>query len=109
MHFATALPGEHGPVGGALCELALEFGNVLDIQEFGIGCSDTFRVVTTKTPKDVPGFLSPAGLGKPSGRLREEPDNAEQEQKGNNLERNWESPPDLAITAIDIREAAGNY
>lgn len=81
-------------------------GDVLDIKELGIGCLNTFRVIAAEPAQDIPCFFVSAHFGKPSRRLRKEPDYAEQDEKRENLESYWESPSNLTLAIVDEGQAA---
>ena len=89
---ARAETEEHRDVRLSASSLALKLADVADILEFSFGLAEVLTAFTTETTKDVTSFLLAADLGEPTRRFREDPYNAEKEQKRDNLERNWESP-----------------
>lgn len=92
VEFAGADAKEHGEVGLCAGGLAFELGDVADILEFGFGLAHILAGFATEATEDVACLFLATNLGEPTGRLGEEPHNGEQEEKGNNLESNRESP-----------------
>lgn len=105
MKLARAETEKHSDVGLTVGGLALKFGDVADILEFGFGLAHILSGFTTKTTKNVAGFLLTADFDEPTWRFGEDPNDTEEEDKRCNLECNWESPYEGRL-ASHIKRAA---
>lgn len=100
VELARADASEHGPVRGARCSLAFELGDVTDVLEFGFGPAHILAGFATETAQDVATFFLAADLDQPTWRFGEDPDNAKEKDKGDNLEGNRESPDERAVATL---------
>ena len=97
VELARANTEEHADVRVRAGRLTLKLGDVADILKFGFGLAHVGAGLATKTTQDVAGFFFTANLGEPTWRLGEEPDNAEEDKKRQDLEGNGESPDELVV------------
>lgn len=72
-----------------------------DVLEFGLGLLLVCAFVATKSSKDVSPLVFTANFDKPPRRLREEPDDTEEEEKRNYLESYRKSPTYACGALVD--------
>ncbi len=89
MEFSRAQPKEHMHVARLFGGLALELNDVANILEL---CLSDAAFFATEAPQDESSLFFPANLDQPTWRFRHEPDDDEEENQGNNLESDGESP-----------------
>lgn len=73
--------------------------------ELSFGLAQVFTRLATKTTEDIASFFLTTDLDQPTWGFGEEPNDAEEEEKRDNLESNRESPDEGAVTTFV--EAAG--
>lgn len=76
--FARADTEKHRDVGLTLGRLTLEFSDISNILEFGLGFANILASLATKAAKNVTGLFFTANLDEPTGRLGEEPTNCKE-------------------------------
>ena len=84
----------------ALSSLAFELSDVANILELGLGLAGIFAGLTSKPTKNVASLLLSANLNEPTGRLREEPADGEEEQQGSDLKCDGEPPGEFRKTSL---------
>ena len=92
----------HMEITVQLAGLLLQFGDIANILEFGFG-QIIVSSFATKPAKNIASFVFATDFDKPTGRLREEPDNDEEEDQWNNLEGDGESPDEWTVATARIR------
>lgn len=85
-----------------MSRLLLKLGCVLNILEFCL-CFAIF--FTTKSAQNVACLVFSPSLDKPSGRLGKVPDDAEEKDEWDNLERNRKPPSELRCSIVNVRAA----
>lgn len=98
VELARADTEKHGEVGLGFGRFPLEFGNVTNVLEFGIGLASVLARLPTKAAKNVTRFVLAAHLHEPTWGLREDPNDCQEEKEREDLECNWEAPDEGAIT-----------
>lgn len=92
----------HVEITVQLAALLLQFGNIANILELGFG-QTIVSSFATKPAKNIASFVFAADFDKPTGGLREEPDNDEKEDQWKNLEGDGETPDEWTVTTAGIR------
>ena len=93
MEFAGADTKEHVQVALLVGSLFFEVANGDNVLQLSLSSLALLALVATQTAEDEAGFFFITGLDQPARRLGHEPDEAEQDDEGDNLEGNGE-PPD---------------
>jgi len=96
---------KHVEIRVVLGSLPLELGDVADVLKLSLGLTHVCTSLTTKSTQDIARFFLTPDLGKPTWRFREEPDDAEEEEKRYDLECDGE-PPNKAGCSVPVEGAA---
>ena len=99
VELAGADAEKHGDVGVVLGSCTLEFANVLDVLELGLGSPSILTGFTTKTSENVTSLLISTDFDKISGRFWEEPDRDGENHERDDLEGDRETPDEAVVTA----------
>lgn len=105
MELAGTDAEKHVEIRVVLGSLSLELGDVADVLKLSLGLTHVSTSLTTESPQDIARFFFPPDLGKPTWRFREEPDDAEEEEKRYDLECDGE-PPNEAGCSVTVERAA---
>ena len=112
VELAGAYTEQHCKVRLRLGSLAFKLGDVADILEFGLGPTQVRTGLTTKTAENVAGFFFATDLGEPTWGLGKEPNNAQEEQKRDDLESDGETPGERGgsafVEAASVFEPVGD-
>ena len=92
----------HVEVTVQLASLLLQFGDIANILELGFS-QIIVSSFAAKSAKNVASFIFAPDFNKPTGRLREEPDNDEEEDQWNDLEGDGETPDEWTVATARIR------
>lgn len=95
---ARAYTKKHSKVGLGLGHFPLQFGDVPDVLELCFGLAKILASFPTKAAKDVTRFVLAAHLHEPTWGLGEDPNDSQEEDEWEDLERNWEAPDEGAVT-----------
>lgn len=79
----------------------LHLSDGLNIQELGLGTDAILGAATTKSLKNIPGFLLAADTDQPTWGLGEKPDDSKKNKEEEDLESDRESPLEGRLAAIN--------
>lgn len=91
---------EHVEVALLVGGLVFEVADGDDVLQLGLGGDAVLALVAAKAAEDKAGFLLAAGLDEPTGRLRHEPDEAEEEDERQDLECDGEAPDEGGVGVV---------
>ena len=91
----------HVEITVQLTGLLLQFGDIADILELGLG-QIIVSSFATKPAKYIASFLFATNFDKPSRRLGEEPDNDEEEDQRKNLKSDGETPNKRTVATAGV-------
>ena len=92
----------HVEITVQLAGLLLQFGDIANILELGFG-QIVVSSFATKPAKNITSFVFATDFDKPTGRLREEPDNDEEEYQWKDLKGDGETPDEWAVATARVR------
>ncbi len=100
VQLAGADAEEHVDVALLVGGLVLEVADGDDVLELGLGRLAVLALVATQATEDEAGLFLTASLDEPAGRLGHDPDEAEEQHEGQDLEGDGEAPDEGGLGVV---------